>query len=213
MSASYTYDVATETANGEVNPPILAHQIAEASYASGGTFEGVATEDGTMGDGYDITGGTITITWQNTLDGSDESAQDALVLAHQGEAFGAMTQSADSESMSSTGLDTPQTKLELVMEPVHAGEHDISLYCEIRLQSAVSGSGVRAILELDRPSQSVVEVAQDDWAEDTWHAFSASGSADLEAGEVPTIRLVYHRTGAANTVEIRRARVLVKLRP
>jgi hypothetical protein len=201
---SYTYDIATETNNGKVNPDILAQQILDSSFPSGGTFEGVATEGGTIEDGGVINGGTLFISWQNALDAGDEAAQDALVAAHSGLPFGPIVQRISSEAISTTTLDTFQTKLSGSAQRLPAGKYLITAYCEIRLSALVANSGVRAAVMFNG-----IEVAEDNWGSDQWSAFSASGIVDIDAGGEPMAEILFRRIGAANTVGIRRARLTI----
>ncbi len=202
MSQSYVYDIATETASGTLNSDVMAQTLLDAGPASGGTVEGLDVQGGTYDAGNVVTGGTLTVTWQNALSGADETAQDALVAAHTGPSFGAEVQETSDEAVSSTTLTTPQTKLTLASTPVSAGPYTVTAYCEIRLQSVVGGSGVRAAVTVQGG-----EEAEDNWDATTWHAFSAEAPKTFKAGDAPTLTITFERTGSFNTVEIRRARL------
>ncbi len=206
MSTTYTFDVASQTAAGKVNPDILAQQILDAAYASGGTFEGLSTEGGTTSPAEKgvIIGGTLYLQWQNALDAADDAAQTALVAAHQGQAFGPIVQRTASEPESTTTSTISVTKVSGTALPLPAGKYLVAAYCEIKLSAAVANSGVRARVELNGN-----EVAEDNWGIDQWHAFSAQGIVDVEAGETPMMAITYERIGVLNTVAIRRARIAI----
>lgn len=208
MSTTYPYDIAAVTPNQRINPDVLAQQLIDAAYASGGTFEGLSVEGGVADPGGVINAAVVAATafatWQNALDAADEAAQDALVAAHQGDPFGPNVQRTSSEGVDSTGLNTPQTKVSATALPLPAGDYLVGAYCEIKLDAAVALSGVRAAVLLDAN-----EVAVDNWDVDQWHAFSAQGIVTLKAGETPTMSITYHRIGAANNVDIRRARISI----
>jgi hypothetical protein len=204
MSQTYNFDIATQTANGQVNPDIMAQQLLDAAYASGGAFEGLSIDGGTDGGMGVTVGGTMTVQWENPLDPADEAAQTALVAAHQGDAFGANVQRASSEPESSTTDTAPQTKVSATADPLPAGKYLIAAYCEIKLSAAVANSGVRARVVLDGN-----EVGEDNWGEDQWHAFSGAGVVDVKAGETPMMSITYERIGVLNTVAIRRARISI----
>lgn len=201
MSQTYVYSIAADTLNGKLNASTLAQAIIDGSFPSGGAFEGAEAKGGSYASGV-ITGGNLEITWQSTLDGTDESAQDALVAAHAGDPFGASWQSAEDDTVSSTGLDTPQTKLSLTPPDLSPGSWLVTTYCEIRLQSPSAGSGVLATA-----TAAGSPVAEDNWDADVWHAFSAAVPLSVDAGATPAIDLTFQRTGNAATVEIRRARI------
>lgn len=208
MSQTYSYDVATETQNGDVNPDVLAEQLLDAGLVSGGNFEGIEVVGGDYATGNVITGGTLFVTWQSTLSGPDETAQDGVVAAHAGPSFSSDIQSVENNTVSSTGVDSPQIKLQLDAVELAAGEHSIRSYCEVRLQNAIVGSGVRAAIAVDG-----TEHAEDNWDAVEWHAFSAEIPLTFEAGATPSLTVTFERTGAANTVEIRRARLEIELMP
>jgi hypothetical protein len=215
MSTSYNFDLETDFPNQKVNPDILAQQLEDAGLASGGTFEGVMIEGGVPVAGGVIdfnnpdpppatVAATVTVTWQNALDPADDAAQAALIATHQGDAFGPVVQRKSDEGVSSTASDTFQVKVSATALPLPAGKYLIAAYCEIRMAAAVANSGVRA-----RVIKDAVEVAEDNWGEDQWHAFSGAGIVDVKAGETPMLAIEYRRIGAPNTVEIRRARMSI----
>lgn len=209
----YVFDIAADTPNQRINPDVMAQQLTDAAYASGGVFEGMFSEGGEAAAGGVIDAstvpGTFTVQWQNALDPGDEAAQAALVAAHQGDPFGDIVQRVGSESMSSTSSATPQVKVEGTAQPLPAGKYLIALYCEIRLSAAVANSGVEATLEWERGGNPPNQLAEDTWGEAQWHAFSGAGIVDINAGDTPTLRLLFRRIGVANTVEIRRARLSI----
>ena len=204
MSQSYSYDIAADTPNGKVNPDIFHQELLDAALGSGGTLENVETENGTdLGNGV-VQGGTLKVTWQNALSVADEAAQDAVVAATQGDAFGPNVQRKSSEGVSTTTLNTPQVKVSGTALPLPAGKYLIAAFCEIKMSAVVANSGVRA-----RVMKDAVEVAEDNWGESQWHAFSGAGIIDVKAGETPMMAIEYERIGVLSTVEIRRARVSI----
>lgn len=205
MSTTYTYDVVV-TDNGMVNPAILAKEVEDLALASGGAFEGIEVLGGVMQSGSQIVGGTIEITWQNALDPGDESAQATAVADHLGTAFGSSTQMVESRGTDSTGLDTPQDKINVAAEPLPAGTYLVTSSCEIRMQSVVAGASVQADASFGGTT-----VGSDSWSDDTWHEFSASAQVVVDAGEVPAFLLTYQRVGNPATVEIRQATMIAKL--
>lgn len=206
MSQSYSYDIAADTPNGKINPDIFHQELLDAALGSGGTLENVETDNGTdLGNGV-VQGGTLKITWQNALSGADEAAQDAVVAATQGVAFGPNVQRAQDNNVKSTsnGGGSPELQVELIPQPLPAGQYLFTLYCEIRLQADVAGSGVRAEgLFNGSPA------AQDNWDLSVWHAFSGSAIKSVKAGETPTIAIEFWRIGSANTVECRSGRLSI----
>lgn len=206
MSQSYIFDILTQTANGKVNPDVLAQQIADTALPTGGTFEGVSIEGGTPESNGVIDGGNLILTWQNALDPADVATQTALVLAHQGAPFGSTVQRASSEPVSSTTNDgtAPVSKISATAAPLPAGKYLVGAYCETRLAASLANSGVRAVVIFNGN-----QVAEDNWGEDQWHAFSGQTVVDVDAGDEPMLEIQFHRIGVLNTVEIRRARITI----
>lgn len=205
---TYTYDVAADTSNGKVNPAILAQQIEDfvGGFPSGGAFEGISTVDGTdEGNGL-IAGGTLMITWAGTLDAADEANQDALVAAHVGIAFGPIVQRAqdNTEKTTSNGGGAPVTQVELTTVAPPPGQYLVTLSCEIRLEAASAGTGVRGVGLYDGS-----EASQDNWDLEVWHTYSASAIKTIKAGEAPVVTLQFHRVGVAANVQCRRAHVSI----
>lgn len=202
MSQTYSYDIAADTPNGKVNPDIFHQELLDAALGSGGTLENVATENGTdLGNGV-VQGGTLKVTWQNALSAGDEAAQDAVVAATQGDAFGPNVQRKSDEGVDTTTQNTFQVKVSGTALPLPAGKYLIAAYCEIKVSAVVANSGVRA-----RVMKNAVEIAEDNWGESQWHSFSGAGIVDIKAGETPMMAIEYERIGVLNTVEIRRARI------
>jgi len=204
MSQQYVFDVATQTATGKVNADVMAQQLIDAAYASGGPFEGLWVVGGTPEDGGVIAGGTMTVQWQNALNAADDAAQTALVLAHTAPTFGPIVQRASSEGVDSTTSTTPQAKVSGTVLPLPAGKYLVAAYCEMRMSAIVANSGVRARVILNGN-----DVAEDNWGEAQWHAFSAAGIVTIKAGETPMMLIDYQRIGVLNTAEIRRARISI----
>ena len=215
MSTSYNFDLQTDFPNQRVNPDVLARQLGDAGLASGGAFEGVAVEGGVSVDGGVIdfnnpdpppatVAATVIVTWQNALDAADEAAQAALVAAHQGDAFGPVVQRKSDEGVSTTTSNTMQVKVSGTALPLPAGKYLIAAYCEIKMAAVVANSGVRA-----RVVKDAVEIAEDNWGEAQWHAFSGAGIIDVDAGDTPTMAIEFERIGVLSTVEIRRARISI----
>lgn len=202
MSQTYPYDIAADTPNGKINPDIFHQELLNAALGSGGTLENVETDNGTdLGNGV-VQGGALKVTWQNALNAADEAAQDAVVAATQGDAFGPSVQRKSSEGVSTTTLNAPQVKVSGTALPLPAGKYLIAAYCEIKMSAVVANSAVRA-----RVMKDAVEIAEDNWGESQWHAFSGAGIVDIEAGETPMMAIEYERIGVLSTVEIRRARI------
>lgn len=206
MSQSYPFNVAADTNNGKVNPDILMRQLKDAALASGGTLEDVATDGGTDDGSGLITGGAMTVVWQNALSAANEAAQLALVSAHVGVKFGKNVARVSDESVSTTTLTAPQTKVTGSAGPLPAGDYLVTAYCELKVSAVVANSGVRGRVTVDAN-----EVAQsNEGLDDQWHPFSAGGQSTFKAGDSPTFAITYERIGALNTVEIRRARLSIQ---
>ena len=208
MSTTYTYDVAVDTFNGMVNPAILAQQIKDfaGGFPSGGAFEGVSTDGGTEVGSALIQGGTLMITWQNPLDPGDEANQDALVAAHVGIEFGKIVQRAqdNTENTTSNGGGSPFTQVQLITKAPPPGQYLFTLSCEIRLQAASPGTGVRGPGLFNGS-----EASQDNWDLEVWHTYSASAIKAIKAGEAPVVELQFHRVGVVANVQCRRGRVSI----
>ena len=210
--ADYIFDIAADTANQRVNPSIMAQQLEDAAYPSGGAFQGVITMGGESQSSGVIDASSIpasmTVSWQNALDAADEAAQIALVAAHQGQAFGPIVQRDAAEAVQSTTLNALQVALAATAQPLPAGKYLLAVYCETRMSAVVANSGVEAQVDYDRGA-GFVNVAEDNWGEAQWHAFSAAGIVTLQSGDTPTLRVRYRRIGALNTAEIQRVRMSI----
>ena len=208
----YVFNVQTDTANQRFNPDVMAQQLLDAAYPSGGAFQGLSSVGGEAQDGGVIDASTVpctmTTSWQNPLDPGDDAAQTALVAAHQGDPFGDTVQRDSAEPMQSTGSNVLQVALSKTAQPLPAGKYLLSAYCETRMSATVANSGVEVMVDYDKGA-GFLNVAEDNWGEAQWHSFAAAGIVDIDAGDTPTLRVRYRRIGAANTAEIQRVRMSI----
>lgn len=210
MSAPYSYNIETETANGRINTEVLIRAILDAGLTTGGTFEGGEIDGGVLDDtragvilgtGAGV-GATLTVTWQNALSGSDETDQDSLVNAHTGEGFAVtVPQAEESLGVSSTG--SSMIKLTLTPSgPLSEGSYEISASADIRTQAVIANSYARGTVLLD--SNELIEHNNPD---DTFESFGLTSVFAFKAGDIPVIEIRLEAIGPMNTVEIMNARL------
>jgi len=202
--SAYVYNITADTANGRVNVEVLVRAILDAGLASGGNFEGAEIADGTLDDTRAgvVDGGTLTVSWENVLSGPDETAQDSLVSAHQGDGFAVVDPISD-ESLSVSSTSTSITKLTLTPTgPLAEGTYEISGSAEVRTQAVIAGSFARGSVLLDAG-----ELIQHNNPDDAFQAFGITMLSAFEAGEIPVIEIQLEAIGPPNTVEIMNARL------
>lgn len=204
MSFSMVFDVANDTANGRVNADILLQEILDSGITTGLPVENVGVDGGSVTGRGQVTGGTLTVTFTSAPDSGDQTTVTNTVAAHQGDAFGPSVLRLSDSAVSSTTQNTPQTKLSGTPPALQDGDYLLLWYAEIRVQSVVSNSGVRATVTVDG-----TEIGEDNWDLDQWHVFSGSISSQLVAGAKPAVVMSFERIGVSNTVEIRRARMVL----
>ena len=203
MSA-YAYNITADTANGRVNVEVLIRAVLNAGLASGGNFEGAEIAAGTLDDTRAgvIDGGTLTVSWENVLSAPDETAQDALVAAHQGDGFAVIDPISD-ESLGVSSTSATITKLTLTPTgPLAEGTYEISGSAEVRTQAVIAGSFACGHILLN-----AVELIQHNNPDDAFQAFGITALSAFEAGEIPVIEIQLEAVGPPNTVEITKARL------
>lgn len=202
--SDYVYDITADTANGRVNVEVLIRAILNAGLASGGNFEGAKIMGGALDDTRAgvVGGGTLTVSWQNVLSGPDETSQDALVAAHQGDGF-AVVDPISGESLAVSSTSGTITKLTLTPAgPLAEGTYEISGSAEVRTQAVIAGSFACGHILLD-----AVELIQHNNPEDAFQAFGVTAMSAFEAGTIPVIEIELEAIGPPNTVEIINARL------
>jgi hypothetical protein len=207
VSTTYDYDITNDTVNGRANVEVLIRAILSANLASGGNFEGAEIDGGTLNS--DLAGtiddGTLTVTWENTLSGSDETDQDAIVNAHTGDGFALITPHIE-ESLGVTTTTTSVQKLQLAVSgPLAEGNYDLSAAAEIRTQTIISGSYACVRVLLDSS-----EIAHSNNPNDMFEMAMLEMTHFFNAGAQPVVEIVLEAVGTANTVEIQNARLSLK---
>lgn len=156
--------------------------------------------------------GMVTLDFDIALSAGQKTTLDGVVAAHTGEPLIYSVNANDlGVDMNATGV--PQVKLAATVPApgLVGGDHLVSYSCEIRVQSVIAGSFVRATLEIDQGA-GFVEVVEDNWSEDQWHVLSgAFYLRGVTAGVQLAARISFLRLGLANIAEIRRSQLSVSL--
>ncbi len=209
MSVSYLYDVATQTAAGAVNVPILQAEIEATGLGGGGNpLEAITVDGGSVGDAGVISTpppASMTITFASALTPGEETTLDAVVAAHTAPSFAPPMQMVESPALLSTAAG-PVDKIDFTSGPLMPGQYLIQGCGETQLQAAVAGSMVRASIALDGAT-----ILEDTWGTNDWHSFVSIMAVNFIAGATPRIQLQLERTGPANTADMRRAILTLKL--
>lgn len=208
MSTPYAYNV-SQTANGKVNPDILAQQVADGSFPSGGAFAGIELVGGVNEGRGLFTGGTLTLSWTNPLDSTDLAAQNALITTHVGQQFSKTFRRRGTIPLQSddTGNFTSALSAPLSLSPLAPGIWQLSFYCEVRLQAPSTDPSELVQMQITDGGSSVVDAS---WDTDQWFPISGQRIFDREAGDSFTFDLLFRQQGGV-TVDIRRVQIQVQL--
>lgn len=190
-----TYIISTETANGVVNSDMLTAEI---------------EADPTVGpltlDRIDTGGGVLDIYFAAPLSAGEQTALDAVVLAHQGTQTFDTFQFWESNPFQSTALEAFQNAMTQQAQPMAAGPYVIDWYCEMRVVPVgpINSRG-NLRFQIDGVSKGNSTVVTDEWiAMCGWDRFFAA------EGATPTFTLDWRRDpalGGNDTIEIRKMKI------
>lgn len=194
---SYLYPYSA-TATGSVNVSILRQEILDDG-AIVTTLDSVSSDDGTS---------EIRIDFDAALSGAEVTALNAVVAAHQGEAFALDTQLASSLGTSSQAAATPATKVTLTSGPLIPGTYIVESFAELRLQAEVASQSALASLDVDATVISSTSNPQANFV-----PFMSRCYMTFVAGQKPVITMTFEPTGGGAVAEIRNAQISLTLLP
>ncbi len=211
MSQTYSFPI-SGTSNQKVNPGVLAQQIEDAGFATGGAFEGVAVDGGkSAGRGLLDGVGTIEVTWASALDPAETTAQAALVAGHVGEAFAR----ALARKLAIPLQSNPNAAFQSVFAaplsvgPLERGIWQVSFYCEMKLQAAPASSADNCQVKIEDEAGS--DIVNTRTYQDDWIAVSGQRTFDYDAGKMLALDMLFRRNGAGMVADIRRCQIVLEL--
>jgi hypothetical protein len=189
--------------NTSFNTSVLADQIA------------AATAVGRRLSFVTLTGATVSLAFPGPVVGAAKTALDAVVAAHQGQAYGPSTQSAQAMGQQSNDTTGDVAAVALPLLPLQTGPYLFTWICELAPTSNVANTGARVALQSNISGSFVDHFEQNMGAPAVagtfWSVFTGSVIATIgQAGATPTLRLVWRRMGGtSNPSLIRRARIAI----
>jgi len=199
-----TYTISTETGAGAVNSLILTAEI-EADGTIVTTLSYITT-----------TGDTMDIYFVSSLSGAEQTALDAVVLAHQGVTTTSDWQKWESNTIQSTTAQTFTNALQRTANAVKAGTYRLSWNWELKLTPVgqVNSRG-QARFSVDtgggQTFLGISNTISEDWVETSGWDFTT-----FAEGDVPVLQVEYQvdpAVGGNDQVDIRRVKMSIELMP
>jgi len=202
MSTKYTYSIASDTANGVVNSSVLINEI--------DADPGITTEL----DGYrvDTSNDVLDIYFVTALSGSEVTALNAVVLAHQGVATSPVWQKWEDGGSQGTTSENWTTAMQRTAMAVSGGTYRISWNYELRIvATGAVNSKAASRVKVDGSIKGFFFAADEEWI-----GYSGWDFKKFTAGETPQILIEFRRdptVGGNDTIEIKRVKISIELMP
>ncbi|MBN2256684.1 MAG: hypothetical protein JW704_02520 [Anaerolineaceae bacterium] len=198
MSATVTTTLVypkSDTATGSVNDYILKQELEDVGLS-------VGVQEVTS------IGTDVRIVLSGNASEADKTAVDAVIAAHQGDAFQEPPMKVYAETLTSDDSGDEIEKADLEVGPLAAGNYIVGWYMEHATTTTTGTSGSRAILDISKNGGAAVERAQDSNGENQFKSFSGSLALKVLDGESYSFTLLHERIGASgNASRVQRARI------
>jgi len=186
----------SDTATGLCNPPVLRQQILDDGTVT--TNPSSVTQSGT----------TIRIEFPQLISPAEEAQLDALVAAHQGEAFSTLPQKAFSEVEVSDDTGNEIQKVAIDTGPLPSGTYLVGWYQELAVTTTTGSTGSRGRFNVTKNGGPKIERAQQNADTDQWTPMSGSLSLEVEDGETYNFQITFERIGTnLNAARAQRGRI------
>lgn len=153
----------------------------------------------------------LNIFFTNALTGAEETAADAVVLAHDGKVSGKNFRFGEANAVQSTTQQSWQDAFSITAQPVQEGTYIITWQCEVRIvPTGPLNSRAALRVQVDGNNKGLGS-----WEHDDWTTISGWDRSRFEEGEEPVINIQYRRdpdVGGNDTIEIRRIRLGIELK-
>lgn len=148
--------------------------------------------------------GVLTMNFDVSPSAGDLTLIDGVCAAHTGVGFTGGIQKAADMSEQTNSTNVLAEALALNSGPLAAGDYQLQVSFEFKVQNAVAGSGVQAEVQLDGIERA--SFATDVTVYDARYIAAPVTFSDLDA---PVISVQFRRVGAANDALIRRVRIAI----
>ena len=198
------YSIASDTANGIVNPPLLRNEIDNDAGIT------TARRNGANGGWKTTHGDSLEIYFVAALSAGEITALDALMGAHLGTVTSQSFQFWESGPAQSTLSEAWQNAMSKTASPVAAGIYRLTWYFELRVVPVTTlDSAAVARFRVDSSRKGDAHHVTTEWS-----GFSGWDRIIFDEGETPTLEIDFRREpnqGGDDNVEIRKLKLGVDL--